>query len=586
MSSKSQNKRITRTIIASTLGLTLVLGGSTYALWSTNSEVASNATITAGDLQVRAISKPTWVDITNPDTPLELSTLKGFFMVPGDKIKLAQSLSVVVVGDNISGTLETLIPNETLSDPLMRQANFTLALLDKNGVELGSYTSETNSTNSLALTVEDLKQTAPEGEAYTIELIVELPETSDNGTKLSTAVLNKMSLILKQGSALAPQFVADSNLGTLMLEPTTSRIQLLDPKEKGVTLSLDSGRLPSGMELTTNALEGVPDEVGTFKFGISAKAANKTTVKNFTLKVDITGIEGWQTITVNGEPHKFTNAQVSSDGTRMMAVDGSTIFVSYNGGLTWGEMGYGSPLTAMSSNGAYIYSDANRFSYFKLGSTFDPTAWTIRNSGTSKPGSNAYKVAVDDFGKTYSFQKNSFIYYGTGTSWSFFTNTGNSTSGDITENGVIVSNAGYSNGLTVTINNYNGTASQLGGPAGSKYTIVQTGTLSARIATVRPNGDIYVGYASKNPSGAFLNLGLNQTASGTGVWDDFQLSGTTLIGLQDGRVKKSIDNGVTWADITPTQLPVKMMHIPSTSNNLIMLTVDGGDQDYILQGRF
>lgn len=199
----SFTKKTSKVVVASSLGIALLVRGGTYALWSANADANTAATITAGDLQVTSASVQKWTDITKADAPVELDSLADFLLVPGDKLQLKQDLNVVIVGDNITGKLKVLVPNNTESAALMAQAKFTLTLFNKDGVELSSVTPATNSLNSIELEAADLPQTSPTGEAYHVQLTVELPESADNDTKLQVATLANTVVTLEQGAKTA-----------------------------------------------------------------------------------------------------------------------------------------------------------------------------------------------------------------------------------------------------------------------------------------------------------------------------------------------------------------------------------------------
>lgn len=198
-SGSSFNKRASKAVVASTLGIALLLGGSTYALWSVNAEMGSSATIAAGDLQVSAASAQNWFDVTDEARPLELSSLNNFLLAPGDKLQLTQDLNVIVVGDNISGVLKLLVPNSSESSAILAQTTLTLSLFNKDGVEISSVTPDVNTRNSLMLDVGNLPQTTSEGSIYTAKTTLELPESSTNETKLKLNSLEAMAITLEQG---------------------------------------------------------------------------------------------------------------------------------------------------------------------------------------------------------------------------------------------------------------------------------------------------------------------------------------------------------------------------------------------------
>lgn len=271
------SRRTSKAIVASALGLTLLLGGSTYALWSATDTANTSATVSTGDLKVTAASVQSWSDITEPASPVAID-LASYKLTPGDTIQLKQDLNVIVVGDNISGILEVHVPNNTLSAPLMAQAQFSLSLLNKSGLEIGSLTAATNTSGSLALTTPNLAPTAAAGELYTVKLSVTLPKASDNATQIQVASLGDMSITLTQG----PKLAAEDLVPPVIQTPVLAAAKVGSTYEQPLTVtghpivSIDSGALPGGMALNKTAykIAGVPTETGTFDF--SVKAVNPT----------------------------------------------------------------------------------------------------------------------------------------------------------------------------------------------------------------------------------------------------------------------------------------------------------------------
>jgi alternate signal-mediated exported protein len=201
--SKPASKLASATI-ACTVGVALLVGGSTYALWTANAPANTQASITTGDLRVTALAQQKWTDVTKTASPVQLEDLSDFRMAPGDVLQLKQDLNVIVVGDNISGVLDVSLPNDTASQAVLSQAVFTLAVLDKSGVEIGSITPKVNTVDALKLSLSELRQTVATGETYTVKLTVALPKTADNAVKNQVIALSNTAITLRQGAALKP----------------------------------------------------------------------------------------------------------------------------------------------------------------------------------------------------------------------------------------------------------------------------------------------------------------------------------------------------------------------------------------------
>jgi alternate signal-mediated exported protein len=96
----------------------LLLGGSTFALWSAN-VVFSGGTITAGDLNLTEVTDTAFYDVSDDRTDADVTlpgtdgsrqghaidSLETWRMVPGDTVAAVFSAEVTLEGDNLVGRL-------------------------------------------------------------------------------------------------------------------------------------------------------------------------------------------------------------------------------------------------------------------------------------------------------------------------------------------------------------------------------------------------------------------------------------------------------------------------------------------------
>lgn len=87
-------KKTPKVILATTLGAALLLGGSTYALWTSNVTPTTNATIQTGGIGVTALTDGVWEDAVN-DVTIDPATFKA---VPGDNLTYTQSVKSTADG--------------------------------------------------------------------------------------------------------------------------------------------------------------------------------------------------------------------------------------------------------------------------------------------------------------------------------------------------------------------------------------------------------------------------------------------------------------------------------------------------------
>ena len=117
MTDKSTKRR--NAIIAAVAGAALLMGGSTYALWSQTVDITSGA-ITTGDLALEADAMQVFdasSDSTSTSKTIELFetetfsitgdsiTLGSWKMVPGDTVAMIFPYKVTLDGDNLFGKL-------------------------------------------------------------------------------------------------------------------------------------------------------------------------------------------------------------------------------------------------------------------------------------------------------------------------------------------------------------------------------------------------------------------------------------------------------------------------------------------------
>ena len=99
-------------VVAGVAGAALLMGGTTFALWSDSADV-DGATITAGNLDVAVVPDETsgsswsWSDISadRTDSPHTIANLADFRIIPGDTIQGTIALDVALEGENMVANL-------------------------------------------------------------------------------------------------------------------------------------------------------------------------------------------------------------------------------------------------------------------------------------------------------------------------------------------------------------------------------------------------------------------------------------------------------------------------------------------------
>lgn len=130
--------RRTKGLIAIGAGAALLIGGSTFALWTAQSDLAAG-TITAGDLDV-LIAAGAWNDISAEHaTPVSIPTLADFRLVPGDVIEGEFPVDVAALGDNLVADLTVGFASPSgalLAD--LEGVSVAYSILDADGTVVGS----------------------------------------------------------------------------------------------------------------------------------------------------------------------------------------------------------------------------------------------------------------------------------------------------------------------------------------------------------------------------------------------------------------------------------------------------------------
>jgi len=150
------NKKSTRrrnAVIAAIAGAALLVGGSTYALWSASATL-TGGTITAGDLNITAGTYNAWdvsadrTDSSDAVIPQGTSTaldgltghtitLKDWKMVPGDEVAMVFPYTITLEGDNLVASLE--FSSEDLTDLINEDwVSLDYQLFDVDGVAVTS----------------------------------------------------------------------------------------------------------------------------------------------------------------------------------------------------------------------------------------------------------------------------------------------------------------------------------------------------------------------------------------------------------------------------------------------------------------
>lgn len=174
-------KKVTKATIAGALGVVLLTGGTTFALWSDSANV-NGGTVNSGTLALTPSGTPEWNDISTT-TPVPI-TIADFLIVPGDTIEYTAAFTVDASGDNLSATLDVSDPVAATGDAaLLAATTVTQTFTDVGGepVTDGAITS------------------ADDGEVINVTVTIVFDESTPGTTAQAESInLSDMTITLQQ----------------------------------------------------------------------------------------------------------------------------------------------------------------------------------------------------------------------------------------------------------------------------------------------------------------------------------------------------------------------------------------------------
>lgn len=145
--------RKTKATIAAVALSAVALTGSTLALWSDSASADASA-LTSGHLTLTPGAQ-TAADVSPDVTPTTI-TLDTFRVVPGDTIRIAKTVTIDAVGDNLEAELTVAAPQLTGDGGFtVTDARVVEGAYDADDAALAAAPSLANSTSPLALDAGD-----------------------------------------------------------------------------------------------------------------------------------------------------------------------------------------------------------------------------------------------------------------------------------------------------------------------------------------------------------------------------------------------------------------------------------------------
>lgn len=127
------NKK-TKGLLAGAAGAAILIGGSTFALWS-DSETVDGGQITAGNLDVELLDAAAWKDVSGDreDSPHAIN-LADFRIIPGDTIAGTFAFDAALEGENMVADL-TVAGSSAAADDFLEALDVSVSIDGEDAVD-------------------------------------------------------------------------------------------------------------------------------------------------------------------------------------------------------------------------------------------------------------------------------------------------------------------------------------------------------------------------------------------------------------------------------------------------------------------
>ena len=170
-----KNSKLAKGIAAGALGLTLLLGGGTFALWYQTQPVATSGNINSGNLGF-TVGTQVWKNVTGGNT--SIADITTFKMVPGDTVSLTAPVTLTASGDNLKATLKVDLSGLTGNAQLLAalKANTTYTIAATPGLANPTYNAGTGGYEIVA---------ADNAKVASVIVSIHFPKAKDGDTPLA-----------------------------------------------------------------------------------------------------------------------------------------------------------------------------------------------------------------------------------------------------------------------------------------------------------------------------------------------------------------------------------------------------------------
>jgi len=289
-------KRPAKIVVATTLGATLLLGGSTYAIWNSSIEAGTKAEILTGESAVKPLDSGLWTDLATsrkaPEAPPVIITdVSTFRAVPSDEIGYAQLFNVKFAGPaEARNRLQLTFNSDAGLNPAALKARGIIAQATVKDLDSGATASSDLTTNTLNTGYNFTGSLPAEGARVEVSLNFKInAEVSAEDTKNFKSLVSSSVLSV---TAISQEVLPDAPILSDVTLPAgvqgeAYKTTTLKASGKANQFAVSEGALPEGMTLdaVTGAIAGTPKLAGTYSFTVTAKNAGGSSSKALTLEV-------------------------------------------------------------------------------------------------------------------------------------------------------------------------------------------------------------------------------------------------------------------------------------------------------------
>lgn len=247
-------KKPVKVALAATLGATLLISGSTYALWTSSVNPGTAASIITGDSSITALDSGSWTDLVQNQP---ISNINNFRVAPKDELGYRQLFNVKFAGDPTTKNLMQLkfLDGSSVNPAALKARGITVQSTVKN-LDTGESASSDLSTSSLT-TGYTFTGSLPTGGArveVSLNFKMDSSVTAEDTKKLQTLV-SSSTLSVEQITTPVAEKPAPIELAT----NSNNSYQLQAEGNPDPTWSIVSGELPTGLSLSEDGLiSGTP----------------------------------------------------------------------------------------------------------------------------------------------------------------------------------------------------------------------------------------------------------------------------------------------------------------------------------------